>query len=84
MAAQRSIVQIIPAGSWKARFKTTQPGMSGLPKAPLACWALVETDVALGAPNREIVGMIVSAASGQAPLVYADEQHPFDGYELTR
>jgi hypothetical protein len=57
--AQRSIVQITPAGTWRAQFKTTQPGTSGLPNPHLACWALIETEMS-GIPTREIACMIVS------------------------
>ncbi len=85
MVAHRSIIQIIPAGTWKARFKPTQqhaqPGAAGPPKLPLACWALTDTGT-LGAPVREIVGMIVSIET-PGRLIYADEEPGFVTYEST-
>jgi hypothetical protein len=79
--AQRSIVQITPAGTWRAQFKTTQPGTSGLPNLHLACWALIETETS-GIPTREIAGMIVSPPTDHSPskLMFADELQGFVGY----
>jgi hypothetical protein len=82
----RSIVQIIPAAGWRARFdggkrKSTlhaKPfGNAGFYTEPLACWALVEN-----LASREIVGMLrKSVASEELGLGFADEEAGFSGYE---
>jgi hypothetical protein len=67
MATVRSILQIIPARNWSARFDSSkrpspsnakQVGNAGFYDVPLACWALVEIGFAKGKPNRAVVGMI--------------------------
>jgi hypothetical protein len=79
-----AIVQIIPAGTWRARFDSgkRQPGVHAKPigqtsfyTEPLACWALVE-DV----HTKDVVGMI---PKNEAPweVVSARKEPGFVGYE---
>ena len=78
MATLRQIIQIIPAGDWKARYSSNQPGGSDSRYELLACWALVNT----GMTQQQVVGMIVGPAKGPSPggLVFADEQPDFVAY----
>ena len=45
-AALRKILQMIPAGNWKARFKADP-----VSDKPLVCWALVE----MGLDRKSVV-----------------------------
>jgi hypothetical protein len=70
--ALRKILQMIPAGTWKARYKETP-----FSDRPLVCWALVEMGL-----TTQVVGMVVKGAANQAPskLVFADEELDFLTY----
>ena len=84
METARTILQIIPAGSWGARFDSSKRppppnakriGNAGFYAVPLACWALVEYTVA-----RAVVGMI-EKSGGSKELGFADEEPGFSGYQ---
>lgn len=64
-------LQMIPAGTWKARYKETP-----FSDRPLVCWALVEMGL-----TTQVVGMVVKGATNQASkLVFADEELDFLTY----
>jgi hypothetical protein len=71
-AALRKIIQMIPAGTWKARFKADP-----VSDKPLVCWALVEMGL-----TTQVVGMVVKVATNQpsGKLVFADEEMDFVTY----
>ena len=68
--AGRKILQMIPAGPWKARFKA-EP----FNDKPLVCWALVEMGL-----GTQIVGMVVKLSNNQSKLTFADEDIDFITY----
>jgi hypothetical protein len=92
MPIVRSIIQIIPAGTWKARFDPSKRkpvmdvslpvGGSGFFKDPLVCWAIVETS-SPDRPNRAVVGMIQALWGSDRPgeLLFADEEAGFVVYD---
>ncbi len=71
-AALRKILQVIPAGTWKARYKA-----SPFNDVPLVCWALVEMGL-----TTQVVGVVVKVATTQpsGKLVFADEEIDFVTY----
>jgi hypothetical protein len=92
MATVRSIIQIIPAQNWSARFDSDKrpPPQNATPihqtkfyHVPLVCWALVESPFSSDEPGRAVVGMIQKIPEGTNPgtLIFADRENGFVAYD---